>query len=88
MQLFDFYYLQHFYCSVQLRVIQDLIFLGTLCDTKYKYVLTSTLKEVKYQNLKEIQTLLIAVQCVMGKIAQKKSTESNMGRVEEGEISF
>lgn len=66
MQLSDFYYLQHFYCSIQLPVIEDLIFLGILCDTKYKCALTSTLKEVKYQNLKKkIQILLIAMQCRM-----------------------
>ena len=63
MQLFDFYYLQHFYCSIQLMVIKDLIFLGTLCDTKYKYVLTPSLKELEYQNIeKRIYTLLIVIQ--------------------------
>ena len=55
MQLFDFYYLQHFYCSIQLMVIKDLIFLGTLCDTKYKYVSTPSLKELEY-SLKEQRT--------------------------------
>lgn len=65
MQLFDFYYHQHFYCSAQLTVIEDLIFLGILCDTNYKYALTSTLKEVKYRNLEKIKMRLIAVQCRM-----------------------
>lgn len=46
MQLFDFYYLQHFYCSIQLTVIEELMYLGTLCDTKYKYVLTPTAQEL------------------------------------------
>lgn len=66
MQLFDFYYLQHFYCSIQHTVIEDLVFLGTQCDTKYKYSLTYTLKELEYQSLKRlIHTVLIGVQCVM-----------------------
>lgn len=68
MQQFDFYYLQHFYCSIQLTVIEGLIFLGTLCDAKYKSALTLTLKEVKYQNLKKkMYTLLIAINIYCGK---------------------
>ena len=44
-------------------VIKDLIFLGTLCDTKYKYVSTPSLKELEYQNIeKRIYTLLIVIQ--------------------------
>lgn len=79
MQLFDFYYLQHFYCSIQLRVIEDLIFLGTPCDIKYKYVLTTALKKLKYQNLeKKMYTLLIVMQCIVCKITQKKSRENNV----------
>lgn len=83
MQLFDFYYLWHFYCSIQLTVIENLIFLGALWDPKEKYALTPTLKELKYQNLKKkIYTLVI----VMWKITQYKSRESNMGRIEEGRL--
>lgn len=44
-------------------VIKDLMFLGTLCDTKYKYVLTPSLKELEYQNIeKRTYTLLIVIQ--------------------------
>lgn len=63
MQLFWLFIISNIYCSIQFATIEDLIFLGTLCDTKYKYVLTPSLKELEYQNIeKRIYTLLIVIQ--------------------------